>query len=82
MLFWSTFGLFVPVLPQICQFGGFLWHLLGQVVHLGGIGFEVVEFPDLPRTDHFQVALANGVGPIESPIDFMVYFSFFTLENG
>ena len=71
-----------PSFPHLCEFGGFLRSFLGQVIRLGWVCLEVVQFPGFTRPNHFQVALPDGVGTAEVPVDFLVGFALFSLEDG
>ena len=52
-----------------------------EIVRLGGVGLEVVEFPGLAGADEFEIALANGVGAVEVPVEFLVGIAFSAFEN-
>ena len=51
-----------PSFPEGGEFLGFLGLFHSEVVRLGRVGLEVVEFPGLTGADEFEIALANGVG--------------------
>ena len=57
------------LLPSSGEFGGFFGHLGSEIVLLGAVGFQVVEFPGLvSSSDELPVAHADGfVALVEPP---------------
>ena len=70
-----------PSFPEVGEFLGFLGPFFSEIVRLCGVGLEVVEFPGLAGADEFEIALANGVGAVEVPVEFLVGIAFSAFEN-